>query len=104
MIREVDECQLVYRGSRRVFTESARLESHRVRQKSNRGERRRRRSTAADQSNTHGFSRRKSTVRSTPCRMPNRGAQPVARAFFVSRKINGLSPTHPRSPPLNRNS
>jgi hypothetical protein len=34
-----------------------------------------------------------------PCSMVSVVFQPVARTFFVSRKMNGLSPTQPLLPP-----
>src|SRR5438876_2061946 len=51
-------------------------------------------------SNSHAFARRYSTVFSTPWRMVSFGFQPSERTFFVSRKMNGLSPIQPRSPPV----
>ena len=39
-------------------------------------------------------------VRRMLWRIVNVGFQPVAWIFFVSRKMNGLSPIQPRSPPL----
>jgi hypothetical protein len=44
--------------------------------------------------------RRYSTVFSTPWRIVSFGFQPSERIFLVSRKMKGLSPIHPRSPPV----
>src|ERR1700737_4022672 len=49
--------------------------------------------------NPQSFSRSQSTVRSTASRIPSRGCHPSDWIRSVFRKINGLSPTHPRSPP-----
>src|SRR5262249_15905679 len=51
------------------------------------------------QSSTPEFSVRKSTVRTAPSRIDRLGAPPSDRTRAVSRKMNGLSPIHPRSPP-----
>ena len=50
-------------------------------------------------SNTQRFAASQSTVRTTPSRMVSFGFQPSARMRCVSRKMNGLSPIQPRSPP-----
>ena len=50
-------------------------------------------------SSTHGFARRNSSVRMMPCSMVSSGFQPSERMRAQSRKMNGLSPTQPRSPP-----
>src|SRR5215472_1348853 len=50
-------------------------------------------------SSTHGLLRRNSSVRTMPCSMVNSGFHPNDRMRAQSRKMNGLSPTHPRSPP-----
>ena len=55
-------------------------------------------------SKTQRFARSQSTVRTMPSRMVSFGRQPVARILAVSRKMNGLSPIQPRSPPVNRSS
>src|SRR5579862_6423443 len=49
---------------------------------------------------TQGLCSRKRTVVSTPSRIDSFGAQPNARIFLQSRKMNGLSPIQPRSPPV----
>src|SRR5688572_4965662 len=51
-------------------------------------------------SRTHSFARRKSTVLTMPSLMVSFGFHPRARIFVVSRNMKGLSPIHPRSPPL----
>ena len=43
-------------------------------------------------------------VLETPSCMVNFGFHPRARIFLVSSKMNGLSPIHPRSPPVYSNS
>src|SRR4051794_34532936 len=50
--------------------------------------------------NTQGLRSRKSTVARIPSRMLSFGCQPSARIRLQSRKINGLSPIQPRSPPV----
>src|SRR3954466_16297798 len=55
-------------------------------------------------SKTQGLSRSHLTVCTPPSRMESFGRQLVARILAVSRKINGLSPTQPREPPLKHNS
>ncbi len=52
------------------------------------------------ESNTHSLVCRNSTVLSIPSRMLSFGFQPKDRTFAVSRKMNGLSPIQPRSPPV----
>src|SRR5262249_44523639 len=49
---------------------------------------------------TQRLAGRNSAVRTTLCSIVGRGFQPRERIFFVSRKMNGLSPIQPRSPPL----
>ena len=51
-------------------------------------------------SSTQGLARSQSRVRSTPWRMVSLGRQPRARARAASRKMKGLSPIQPRSPPV----
>src|SRR5258708_16179589 len=46
------------------------------------------------------FACRYSRVAMTPSRIERRGSQPIARILAVSRKMNGLSPIQPRSPPV----
>src|SRR5712675_342803 len=48
---------------------------------------------------THGLDCKYSTVLTTPWRIVNFGRHPSARILAVSRKMNGLSPLQPRSPP-----
>ena len=50
-------------------------------------------------SRTHGLSCRNCKVRSMPCLMVSFGAQPSRRILPQSRRMNGLSPIQPRSPP-----
>ena len=50
-------------------------------------------------SKTQRFCASQSTVRNTPSRIVSFGFQPSARMRRVSRRMNGLSPIHPRSPP-----
>src|SRR3954468_760972 len=50
-------------------------------------------------SNTQRFASSHRTVRTMPSFIVRRGVQPVFRILVVSRKMNGLSPTHPREPP-----
>ena len=51
-------------------------------------------------SSTHGLACKYVSVRSTASRMLSFGRQPRARTRAVSRKMNGLSPIQPRSPPV----
>src|SRR3984893_12486475 len=55
-------------------------------------------------SKTQGFARNQSKVFKTAASIVSSFCQPVSRIFFVSRKINGLSPTQPFSPPVNSSS
>src|SRR5260221_7310729 len=52
-------------------------------------------------SSIHGLFCNHCNVRIMLSRMVIFGFQPVAWIFFVSKKMKGLSPIHPRSPPLN---
>ena len=51
-------------------------------------------------SSTHGFPLRYSSVRRIPSRIVSFGIQPNSRILRQSRKMKGLSPIHPRSPPV----
>src|SRR3981081_3208598 len=52
-------------------------------------------------SNTHLLLASQATVFSTACRIANFDPHPVFRTLVVSKKMNGLSPIHPFSPPVN---
>src|ERR1700736_4785245 len=51
-------------------------------------------------STTHGLAIKYSNVLITPLWIDNLGDQPSARIRLQSRKMNGLSPIQPRSPPV----
>ncbi len=51
-------------------------------------------------SKIHGLSRKNATVLRMLSSMLSFGRQPRARILVVSRKMNGLSPAQPRSPPV----
>src|SRR5215467_8420666 len=57
-------------------------------------------SNGSRRSSSQSLSRRNASVRRTPCSMLSCGCHPSARIRVVSRKMNGLSPTQPRSPPV----